>query len=284
MAHGFKIPDQDSVAANRHALKVGYRHFDSARMYDSEKNCGDAIRQSGLKREEVFVTTKVFQTDYQSTKDTIETSLKESGLGFYDLVLNHAPFGGAEARKGTWRAFVEAQQEGKIRSMGVSNYGVHHLDETEAYIQELEAQHGTGKGGEISVGQWELHPWLTRPDIVQWCQKRGVVIEAYCPLVRQQRFGEPVLKSLAEKYNKTEGQVLIRWSLQKVRHASQSTFQIGPHTRPSQGFVPLPKSVTPSRIEGNADVYDFALTDEEMAQLTTNDYSPCTWDPTVSKD
>ena len=111
---------------------------------------------------------------------------------------------------------VEAQQAGKIRSLGVSNYGVHHLDELEAYIKQLEAEHGQGKGGEISVGQWELHPWLPRPDIVGWCQERGVVIEAYCPLVRGERFDEPILQQLAKKHQKTPAQILIRWSLQKV--------------------------------------------------------------------
>jgi diketogulonate reductase-like aldo/keto reductase len=111
---------------------------------------------------------------------------------------------------------VEAQQAGKIRSIGVSNYGVHHLDELESYIKELEEKNGKGKGGEISVGQWELHPWLGRPDIVEWCQKRGVILEAYCPLVRGQRFKEPILQQLAKKYDKTAAQILVRWSLQKV--------------------------------------------------------------------
>ena len=129
----------------------------------------------------------------------------------------HAPYGGREARNGTWKALVEAQQAGKIKSLGVSNYGVHHLDELEAYIKQLESEHGKGKGGEISVGQWELHPWLTRPDIVEWCQKRGVVIEAYCPLVRGERFNEPILQQIAKKLEKTPAQVLLRWSLQKVQ-------------------------------------------------------------------
>lgn len=130
--------------------------------------------------------------------------------------LIHAPYGGKEARNGSWKALVEAQQAGKIRSLGVSNYGVHHLDELESYIKELEGENGQGRGGEISVGQWELHPWLARPDIVEWCQKRGVVLEAYCPLVRGERFDESILQSLVKKYNKTPAQVLVRWSLQKV--------------------------------------------------------------------
>lgn len=130
--------------------------------------------------------------------------------------LIHAPYGGKEGRNGAWRALVEAQQAGRIRSLGVSNYGVHHLTELEEYIGELEAAHGKGKGGEISVGQWELHPWLTRPDIVEWCQKRGIVLEAYCPIVRGARFDEPVLQPMIKKYGKTPAQILIRWSLQKV--------------------------------------------------------------------
>lgn len=130
--------------------------------------------------------------------------------------LIHAPYGGKEARNGTWRALVEAQQDGKIRSLGVSNYGVHHLDELESYIKELEAENGQGKGGKISVGQWELHPWLTRPDIVEWCTKRGIILEAYCPIVRGQRSNEPILQPLAKRYNKTPEQILLRWSLQKV--------------------------------------------------------------------
>ena len=133
-----------------------------------------------------------------------------------DRYLIHAPYGGKEGRTGSWRALVEAQQAGKIRSLGVSNYGVHHLNELEAFIKELEAENGKGKAGAISVGQWELHPWLARPDIVEWCHSRGVVLEAYCPVVRGQRFDEPILQPMVKKYSKTPAQILIRWSLQKV--------------------------------------------------------------------
>ncbi|KAL8825783.1 MAG: hypothetical protein Q9191_004204, partial [Dirinaria sp. TL-2023a] len=179
---------------------------------------------------------------YDQAKASIESSFKQTGLDYIDLYLIHAPYGGKEGRTGAWRALVEAQQAGKIRSLGVSNYGVHHLNELEAYIKELESQNGKGKGGEISVGQWELHPWLTRPDIVGWCQQRGVVCEAYCPIVRGERFEDPMLQSLTKKYGKT----------------------------PAQGFVPLPKSVTPSRIKENADVSDFELSKDDMESLTTD--------------
>lgn len=188
---------------------------------------------------------------------SIESSLLQTKLSYIDLYLVHAPFGGAEARKGTWKALVEAQKAGTIRSIGVSNYGVHHLDELEAYMKEA--------GGTLDVGQWELHPWLQRDAIVNWCRERNVVIEAYCPLVRAQRADEETLKHLGEKHGKTWAQVLLRWSLQK-------------------GFVPLPKSVTPSRIEDNAKIYDFELSDEDMKSLETGGYEPCTWDPTTSND
>lgn len=179
-------------------------------------------------------------------------------------MLIHAPYGGREARKGAWKALLEAQDDGKVRSLGISNYGVHHLDEMEAYMGELEAERGPGKGGKIDVGQWELHPWLARDDIIEWCRKRNVVVEAYCPLVRNQRAEEKSLQPLTKKYGKSAAQVLLRWSLQK-------------------GCVPLPKSVTPSRIEENADVFNFKLTELEMDALQTAEYSPCAWDPTVSK-
>ena len=178
-------------------------------------------------------------------------------------MLLHAPYGGSAARKGAWKALVEAVEEGKIRSIGVSNYGVHHLDELEGHIKELERERGgEGRGGVISVGQWEIHPWLGRGDIVDWCRERGVAVQAYCPVVRGEKFGEPVLRKLAGRYGKTEAQVLIRWSLQK-------------------GFVPLPKTVTSERITENADVYDFELTEGEVEELSTDDYTVVAWDPTV---
>lgn len=195
--------------------------------------------------------------------DLVEQALSETKLDYLDLVLIHSPYGGSQNRKDAWRALVDSVAAGKIRSIGVSNYGVHHLDELESYISELETQRGgPGTGGVISVGQWEIHPWLTRSDIVKWCRDRDIAIQAYCPIVRGQRFGEPAVKKLAEKYGKTEAQVLLRWSLQR-------------------GYVPLIKSATPSRIAENAALYDFELTEEEVESLATDDYSPCAWDPTV---
>lgn len=239
---------------------------DSAAAYRNEAPCGVAIRKSGIPREDVFFTSKVPSRElcYENTKRQVGNTLRETGLDYIDLMLIHAPYGGRDGRKGAWKALVEAQEEGKIRSLGVSNYGVHHLDEMEVYMKELEEEGGKGKGGVISVNQLELHPWLARSDIVQWCQKRGILCEAYSPLVRGERMEEKVLQPLTKKYGKTAAQVLLRWSLQK-------------------GFVPLPKSVTPSRIEDNTKIYDFELTADEMKSLETGDYAPCCWDPTVAE-
>jgi diketogulonate reductase-like aldo/keto reductase len=202
--------------------------------------------------------------NYDTAKAQVERTLAETGLDYIDLMLLHAPYGGSAGRKGAWKALVEAVEAGKVRSIGVSNYGVHHLDELEQHIKELEAERGgPGKGGVLSIGQWEIHPWCAREDIAAWCKERGVAVEAYSPLVRGERWGDKTLKALADKYGKTEAQILIRWSLQK-------------------GYLPLPKSVNDHRIKANADVYDFELTDDEVNQLQTDEYAPVCWDPNVS--
>lgn len=168
-------------------------------------------------------------------------------------LLIHAPYGGKEDRLGTWRALVEAQKAGHVRSLGVSNFAIQHLEELEEYIK-------SGAGGQITVGQYEIHPWCPRDDIAEWLQKRNIVVEAYSPLVQATRMKEPVLQNLAKKHGKTEAQILVRWSLQK-------------------GYVPLPKSVTESRILENSQVFDFTLSDEDMASLKLNTYEPVCWDP-----
>lgn len=134
---------------------------------------------TGIKREQLFFTSKVAPKDvsYEGAKSNVDDTLKATGLDYIDLYLIHAPYGGKEKRLGAWKALTEAVQAGKIRSIGVSNYGVHHLEELEAHIKEVDASQGNGKGGVLSVNQVELHPWLARPDIVEWCEKRGVIME-----------------------------------------------------------------------------------------------------------
>ncbi|KAH7361526.1 aldo/keto reductase, partial [Plectosphaerella cucumerina] len=246
------------------ALKVGYRHIDSAASYKNEAGAGAAIRKTeAAPRDEIFFTSKVRLINYDDTKKQVAKTLAETGLGHIDLMLLHCPYGGSEGRRGAWRALVEAQEAGHVRSIGVSNYGVHHLEQLEKHIAELEAERGPGKGGKINVAQYEIHPWCPRDEIVAWLRARDVVVEAYSPLVRGERWGEPALRALAEKHGRTEAQVLLRWSLQK-------------------GYVPLPKSVTPERIRQNTDVFGFELSDEDMKTLVTTEYAPVCWDPTVS--
>ncbi|EFX05219.1 aldo-keto reductase [Grosmannia clavigera kw1407] len=262
----WQTPKDVAEDVSSKSFEYGYRHIDSASVYGNEAGCGVAIRNSKLSRSDIFFTSKVPRSgmSYTAAKAQVETTLKETGLDYIDLMLLHAPYGGSANRKGAWKALVEAVEEGKVRSIGVSNYGVHHLDELEKHIAELEAERGgKGKGGLLSVGQWEIHPWLVRKDIVEWSKKRNVAVEAYSPLVRGERWGEPVLKKLAEKYGVSEAQILVRWSLQK-------------------GQIPLPKSVTESRIRDNADVYGFSLTDAEVDELATDEYKPVCWDPTVA--
>ncbi|MCJ1272882.1 hypothetical protein MMC21_000671 [Puttea exsequens] len=269
-----------------HAFKTGYRHIDSARVYRNEQPCAAAIRKAKIPRDQIFFTSKVppRAMGYEKTKDAIESSFKQTGLDYIDLYLIHAPYGGKTARNGTWNALLEAKLAGRIRSIGVSNYGVHHLDELEVHINDLESNFGKGKGGEISVGQWELHPWLMRPDVIEWCEKRRIIAEAYCPLVRGERFDDPKLQKMATKHGKTPAQILIRWSLQKVRSSNHCHWRRNSGIDKRKGFVPLPKSVTLSRIEENANVFDFDLSEEDMMSLETSEYSPCSWDPTKSHD
>ncbi|CBX91295.1 similar to aldo-keto reductase [Plenodomus lingam JN3] len=250
-----------------HAINHGYRHVDSAVAYRNEGPSAEGMKVSKVPREELFFTTKIPPKDmrYETAKEHIDNTLKITGFSYVDLYLLHSPYGGKENRLGAWKALVEGVEAGKIRSIGVSNYGVHHLEELEAWIKETDAKEHKGKGGVISINQIELHPWLARPDIVDWCKQRGVLCEAYCPIVRATKNDDPLLAPLVKKYNKTPAQILIRWSLQ-------------------MGFIPLPKSVTKSRIEQNAQVFDFELAEEDMKSLNTGVYEPCAWDPTVSHD
>jgi len=244
-------------------LDVGYTHIDSATGYRNEAECAAAIAAHSTPREEIFFTTKLppMIRGYEQTKSSLNgviEGIPELG-GYVDLYLIHAPYGTRETRIGQWKAMVEAQKEGKVRSLGVSNYGVHHLDELKEWMDSQEKENA----GVLSVGQWEIHPWLGRAEIRNWCQKNNVVVQAYSPLVRARRLDDPLLQPLVKKYNKTAAQILVRWSLQ-------------------MNLVPLPKSITPERIEENANVYDFELTDEEVKALDTGRYEPCAWDPTTS--
>ncbi|KAJ5353982.1 NADP-dependent oxidoreductase domain-containing protein [Penicillium brevicompactum] len=277
----YQVPGTLAEALTGQALKAGYRHIDSAAVYANEKECVSAVRAAGLKRSDVFLTTKISPQafGYDAARQSIDKSLEQAQTEYFDLILINAPFGGKDGRLGSWKALVEAQKAGKARSIGVSNFGLHHLEELEEYIQN-------GGGGRIEVGQYELHPWLGRAELVHWLQSRGAVIEAYSPLVRGTRMNEPVLGKLGVKHQKNPAQILLRWSIQKVsKSCPDLNLKAGVLIMKStQGFVPLPKSATTERIQENINVFDFELDEEDMRLLHTDDYSPSTWDPTVQRD
>jgi diketogulonate reductase-like aldo/keto reductase len=218
----YQTPADVASDVVKHALQTGYRHVDSAVAYRNEAPSADGMKKSGIAREELYFTTKIPPKDmnYENAKRHINNSLQETGFQYVDLYLLHSPHGGKEARLGAWKALVEGVEAGKIHSIGVSNYGVHHLEELEEYIKSVDERNGNGKGGVLSVNQIELHPWLARKDIVAWCKERGVILEAYCPIVRATKTDDPLLVPLAKKYSKTSSQILLRWSLQMVSPSS----------------------------------------------------------------
>jgi diketogulonate reductase-like aldo/keto reductase len=242
-------PTRGAVAA---ALRAGYRHIDTATVYDNERDVGIAIRDSAQDRREVFVTTKVWNTDqgFRRTLDAFDRSRRRLG-GVVDLFLVHWPV--PELRLDTWRAMEQLFQDGRVRAIGVSNYMHHHL------LELLEV-------AEIppAVNQIELHPYnyRSRGDVIALCEEAGIVVEAYSPLTQGRMLEDSALTAMAARYGKDAAQILIRWALQK-------------------DLVVLPKSTDSARIASNADVFDFHLSDDDMATLDAFDKNLITsWDPT----
>jgi len=228
------------------ALKAGYRHIDSAQYYANEKEVGEAVRQSGLKRSDVFITTKVLvpggsvEKSYEKCLDSIHKIDGEDG--YVDLFLIHSPHSGSKSRKEMWQALEKLLEEGKVKSIGVSNWGIGHIEELKRFAK-IYPPH---------VNQIELHIFHQQREVVDFCHKNKIIVEAYCPLVRNQKANDPTLNEIAKAHNKSVSHVLIRYCLQK-------------------NWVPLPKSDTHSRIVENANVYDFELSKEEMAKLDALD-------------
>ncbi|KEF52350.1 uncharacterized protein A1O9_11590 [Exophiala aquamarina CBS 119918] len=259
---GFEIPllGFGTSSVVQQAIAYGYRAVDAAAFYQNEAACADGLLKSGVPREQFFYTSKVppNMVSYEGAKAAISQSFNEVlDLKYIDLMLLHAPWGGSEGRFGAWKALVEAGEVGTVRSIGVSNWGVAHLAQLEQHITEIDSQQG--KGGVLSVNQIELHPWLPHRDIVEWCKKHGVIVQAWAPLAQATRWGDKTIQSIAHRTGKTEAQILLRWSLQK-------------------GFNPLPKSVTASRIAENINIFDFTLSEAEMAALETDEYDFHGWE------
>lgn len=240
---------RDAVAE---AIAAGYRLFDTAAMYGNEADVGSAIRASGVARDEIFVTTKVWNDDqgYEPTLRAFERSERALGIGPIDLYLVHWPV--PHRWPETWRALLRLQRDGRCRSVGVSNFTLDHLAELERGSPTLPV-----------VDQVEFHPFLYQRELLAGCRTRGIQLEAYAPLVRGRRMDHPTLRSVAETKGRTVGQILLRWALQ-------------------HGVIVIPKSVRAERIRENARVFDFALTADEMAQIDGCDERLRTsWDPTT---
>lgn len=237
--------------AVEHALKIGYRHVDTASFYGNEADVGRALRESALPREQMFVTTKLWNSDqgYASAIKAAEKSLERLGLDRIDLYLIHWPEPGK--RHDSWRALIDLRRRGLVRSIGVSNYTVAHLEELMASSDIVPA-----------VNQVEFNPFLYQRQLLDFCAANGIALVAYCPLARAQKLGDPRLKRIATKYGKTAAQIMIRWTLQ-------------------HGVGAIPKSSRPERMKENGSVFDFALDDDDMAKLDAlnEGYRTC-WDPT----
>jgi len=246
--------NRECTPACLEAFQAGYRHIDTAQVYRNEEACGRAVRESGLNREDIFVTSKcVSKTHgYEKTLKGIDTSLQKFGFDYIDLFLVHDPLSGKEKRLATYRALLDAKKAGKLRTVGVSNYNIKHIEEIKEAGMEIPA-----------VNQIELHPLCQQRPIVEYCRQNSIVVQAYTPLLEGRFQQIPLLYSIAEKYNKEAAQILIRWSVQK-------------------GFIPLPKSANPVRIISNANIFDFTLDEEDMAALDALDKGKegaVTWNP-----
>jgi len=219
------------------ALKAGYRHIDTAEMYGNEKDVGAAVNDSGLKREEVFVTTKLWDSGlgYDHALKAFDVSLQKMNLDYVDLYLIHWPEKGSQLK--IWRALERIKKEGRSRSIGVSNFAPRHLKELLVEGSEHPA-----------VNQIELSPFLQQEHIYSFCQKENIHLTGYCPLSRGNRFDDPNLSRIAKEMKKSAAQVMIRWALQR-------------------GHTVIPKSVSPVRIKENANVFDFNLNNEQMKIL-----------------
>ncbi len=230
-------PGQEVENAVRWALEYGYRSIDTAKLYNNEEGVGKAIKDSGVPREEIFVTTKVWNTDqgYEQTLQAFEGSRKRLGLDVVDLYLIHWP--GTRLYKETWKALEKLYKDGFVRAIGVSNFNQHHI---ETILQDAEFV--------PMVNQVEYHPRLTQVELRAYCEGHQIQLEAWAPLMRGQLMNHPTLVEIAKTHGKTTAQVILRWDLE-------------------HRVVTIPKSVHQNRIQENADVFDFTLTPDEVAAI-----------------
>ncbi|MGG4112645.1 glyoxal/methylglyoxal reductase [Bacillus subtilis] len=234
----FKVENgNEATESVKAAIKNGYRSIDTAAIYKNEEGVGIGIKESGVAREELFITSKVWNEDqgYETTLAAFEKSLERLQLDYLDLYLIHWP--GKDKYKDTWRALEKLYKDGKIRAIGVSNFQVHHLEELlkDAEIKPM-------------VNQVEFHPRLTQKELRDYCKAQGIQLEAWSPLMQGQLLDNEVLTQIAEKHNKSVAQVILRWDLHHE-------------------VVTIPKSIKEHRIIENADIFDFELSQEDMDKI-----------------
>lgn len=244
-AHGFGVykitDDQELIKAVTHAYQVGYRLFDTAQMYENEAALGKALKELNQPRDNYFITTKVAEKNqgYDQAIASVKESLARLQLDYVDLLLVHWPVN--EHCFATWRAFEDLKKAGLTKSIGVSNYSMIHLQYLATQAREMPV-----------VDQLERHPWLQETPMIKYNQEHQIVTQAWAPLGRGQLMEEPVLKQIADHHDRSVAQVILRWHLQS-------------------GISFIPKSVHEARISQNAAIYDFSLTDEEMALIASLD-------------
>ncbi|KAG7378974.1 hypothetical protein PHYPSEUDO_009262 [Phytophthora pseudosyringae] len=244
-------PGPETYNAVLAALKVGYRHIDTAQYYENEADVGRAVKDSGIPREEIFVTSKLFLNNWGHEKAlaTTKASNEKLGLGYIDLYLLHAP-GDSATRADSWKALEELQEQGILKDIGVSNFGEAHLDQLMKTAKVKPA-----------VNQVELHPWLMRSTLVKYCKENGILLQAYSPLARAKKMDDPTLNEIAKDVGATPAQVLVAFSL-------------------ANDFITLPKSVHEERIKSNLEAASIKLTPAQVATLVALDeYLVTGWDP-----
>ena len=243
-------PGDSTYNAVLDSISAGYRHIDTARAYDNESDVGRAVKDTEVPREDLFITTKLWNKDqgYETALKACEKSLARLDCEYIDLYLIHWPLKGK--RNDSWRAFIELQEKGICKSIGVSNFTIDNL-------KELESKYGVLP----AVNQVEFHPYHYQKELLDFCNSKNIIIEAYSPLVHAKRMDEPRLVTISDELSKTPAQVLIRWAMQR-------------------GMVVLPKSVNEDRIIENFSVFDFEMSDSVMKRLDDLDerYVTC-WDP-----
>ena len=237
----FQVPPEQTVENVTFAIEAGYRHIDTAKAYNNEAQVGQAVRASGLRREEFFITTKLWNSDHGRAEEALKESLGSLEMDYVDLYLIHWPAPANDRYVEAWQALIEAQKAGLVRAIGVSNFEPEHLRRI------VDAT-----GVTPAVNQIELHPYLTQPGLRREHEQRGIVTEAWSPLAQGAVLDDPVITEIADAHGKTPGQVVLRWHLEL-------------------GNVVFPKSVTPARIEENIDVFDFELSADEVQRIEALD-------------